>query len=114
MNKVIDFLNSSEFVAFFTFFCLFVIFAPGMVVELDEATDIIPGHSKIVKIGVKNIPQAIIDVMTLRKAPGNSTTKKATITNAMTVVMHGILGGLVASAVFSIDRKAWTFKYVKK
>lgn len=113
MNRIVEFLNSSEFVAFFTFFCLFVIFAPGMVVELDEATDLIPGHSKIMKVGVKNIPQAIIDVLTLKKAPGNGNDKKKTITNAMTVVMHAVLGGLVASAVFSIDRKAWTNKYLK-
>lgn len=110
MNRLVEFLNSSEFVAFFTFFCLFVIFAPGMVVELDEATDLIPGQEKILRVGVQNIPQAIINVLTFKKAPGD---KKKTITNAMTVVMHAILGGLVASAVFSIDRKAWTNKYLK-
>ena len=111
MNSIVEFFTSSQFVAFLTFFVLFVLFAPGMIVEVDEASDMIPGNSKIMKVGVKNIPQAIIDVIMLKQAPGPANKK---MTNAMTVVMHGILGGLVASAIFSINRKPWTFKYLKK
>lgn len=95
----LTFFSSNSFKAFLTFFILFVVFAPGMFVTIDEVSDL---YGNPFTVNVKNIPQAIVDIVR-GKTPSGDNAKD--LTNAMTVIMHGILGGLISAMIFNIDLK---------
>jgi len=101
-------ISSPQFVAFVTFFVLFVVFSPGMFVTVDELSDLVAGR-RAVDVNVMTLPQAAMAIMTGKKPSGPNSEE---MTNAMTVIMHGILGGLIASAVFSIKPKSWAKRYL--
>ena len=97
--SVTSFFSSNQFKAFLSFFILFVVFAPGMFVTIDEVSDL---YGNPFTVNVKNIPQAVIDIVRGKTPTGANASD---VTNAMTVVMHGIIGGLISAMIFNIDLK---------
>ena len=97
------FLSSNEFRVFVTFFVLFVIFSPGMVVEIDSLSDFANPSSDIeTTMQIKNVMQTLVG-MIKGKVTNDTDEAEESVNNVSSVLIHGALVGILAATLLNVD-----------
>jgi len=106
MKKLMKMLGSRKFATFWVVFVLFVVLAPGMVLDIDgdDLTDPKdwPASSPT---GMKNLLQAIPDFFSWVFAGGAKPTLDPVLVQP--VLIHGLLAGLLASQLVFLQPEKW-------
>ena len=97
------FLSSNEFRVFITFFVLFVIFSPGMVVEIDSLSDFAnPSTGIETTMQIKNVMQTLVG-MIKGKVTNDTNEADESVNNVSSVLIHGALVGILAATLLNVN-----------
>ena len=106
ISTIGKFLSSNEFRVFITFFVLFVIFSPGMVVEIDSLSDFTNPTTGIeTTMQIKNVMQTLVSVIK-GKVTNEDQTVDESVNNSASVLIHGALVGVLAATLLNINYTA--------